>query len=174
SYTMHDGSKALYFNWADLAVFDIYILGRRGAAEAYPENVRAEAARKHKSYSPSQLEHLSGTVMFGIPGEEKQTVEKMRANLDRYKDIDRAVLREHLKYFLQEVSPIAEEVGIKLAIHPDDPPFDILGLPRIVSTADDIDFILFKLAADLLADHVAHLSFIGGEIRFFAVAGGEG
>ena len=80
--------------------------------------------------------------MFGIPGEKKQTVTQMREKLREYSDIDHHALRESLRFFLQEISPLTDELGIRLAIHPDDPPFDILGLPRIVSTADDIDYIL--------------------------------
>ncbi len=85
-------------------------------------------------------------IMFGIPGEKKQTVEQMREKLNAYKNIDHVTLREHLKYFLQEITPVADEFGIQLAIHPDDPPFDILGLPRIVSNASDIDFILSSVS----------------------------
>lgn len=142
NYKMPDGSNALYFNWFDLAVFDIYILKRKSAAVSYNSTILAEAEKRYASYSKEQLQQLQETVMFGIPGEEKQTVEQMRQKLDAYKDIDHARLREHLKYFLQEITPVADKVGIKLAIHPDDPPFDILGLPRIVSSGDDIDFIL--------------------------------
>ena len=142
NYTMPDGSNALYFNWFDLAVFDIYILKRKDAAKSYTTAVQEEAARRFASYSKEQLDQLSGVVMFGIPGEEKQTLEKMQQKLDAYEHIDHAKLRSHLQYFLSEISPVADEVGIRLAIHPDDPPFDILGLPRIVSSAGDIDFIL--------------------------------
>ena len=89
-----------------------------------------------------QLQQLQETVMFGIPGEAKQTIEQMQEKLDTYKDIDHAKLREHLKYFLQEITPVAAEENIKLAIHPDDPPFDIFRLPRIVSNSGDVDYIL--------------------------------
>ena len=139
---MADGSLALYFNWFDLAVFDIYILKRQNAAASYPSNIAEEAAKRMQTYTQQQLDDLAGIVMFGIPGEEKQTVQQMRDKLDTYKNIDHGTLQQHLKYFLQEIAPVADETGIKLAIHPDDPPFDILGLPRIVSTADDINFIL--------------------------------
>ena len=142
NYKMPDGSNALYFNWFDLAVFDLYILKRKNAATGYNDKILTEADKRHKKYSQSQLEELTGTILFGIPGEKKQTVEQMREKLDWYKDIDHPTLREHLRYFLSEISPVADELGIKLAIHPDDPPFDILGLPRIVSSGKDIDFIL--------------------------------
>lgn len=141
-YPMHDGSKALYFNWFDLAVFDIHILKRKGATADYPELVVKEAAKRHQAYTPQQLDHLMGIVMFGIPGEKKMTVQDMTARLARYTDIGHGTLRENLKYFLQEITPVAEETGINLAIHPDDPPFDILGLPRVVCDAEDLDFIL--------------------------------
>ena len=141
-YKMEDGSKALYFNWYDLAVFDIYILKRKNAVDSYPDKIVKEAESRHSIYSPAQLEQLREIVMFGIPGEKKQTVAQMRDKLDEYKNINRDALRESLRFFLAEISQHAEELGIRLAIHPDDPPFDILGLPRIVSTADDIDFIL--------------------------------
>lgn len=142
NYRMPDGSLALYFNWTDLAVFDIYILKRKNARETYPANIVAAAETRHAAMSPADLDHLAGTVMFGIPGEAQQTVEKMQEKLDMYKDINRDKLRENLRYFLEQICPVADELGIQLAIHPDDPPFDILGLPRIVSTADDLRFIL--------------------------------
>jgi mannonate dehydratase len=141
-YVMTDGSKALYFNWFDLAIFDIYILKRKNAEASYPKNILAEAEKRYKQYSPQQLDDLAGVVMFGIPGEKKNTVSEMRDKLSLYDDINHAALRENLKYFLQQVSPVAAESGIQLAIHPDDPPFDILGLPRIVCSADDLDFIV--------------------------------
>ncbi len=141
-YEMPDGSKALYFNWYDLAVFDIYILKRKNAAESYPAKVIAEAEKKYTQYNAGQLEQLREIVMFGIPGEKKQTVEQMREKLDQYRNIDHVFLRESLRFFLSEICPIADELGVRLAIHPDDPPFDILGLPRIVSSGEDIDYIL--------------------------------
>jgi mannonate dehydratase len=142
NYKMPDGSKALYFNWFDLAVFDLYILKRKNAKSSYNKNILAEAAKRYKTYTKEELAHLRDIIMFGIPGETKQTVEQMQEKLDTYKEIDHTKLREHLKYFLEQISPVADELDIKLAIHPDDPPFDILGLPRIVSNQNDIDFIL--------------------------------
>jgi len=147
NYLMPDASKALYFNWFDLAVFDIYILKRKNAKADYDENILSEAEKRYKAYSKEQLEQLKDIIMFGIPGEKKQTVEQMQEKLDTYKEIDHAKLRQHLKYFLKEISSVADDLDIKLAIHPDDPPFDILGLPRIVSNADDIDFILSSVPA---------------------------
>lgn len=141
-YPMPDGSLALYFNWTDLAVFDIYLLKRKDALKSYPSDMAKKAENRYRSLSADQLRQLADTVMFGIPGEEKQTVSKMQEKLNLYRSIGRKELRENLRYFLQQICPLADELGIRMAIHPDDPPFDILGLPRIVSTADDLRFIL--------------------------------
>lgn len=141
-WIMPEGSKALYFNWTDLAVFDIHILKRDHAAKDFNDKTVAEAEKRYRFLNQKQLDNLSNIVMFGIPGEKKQTLDQMRKKLAWYKDIDKAVLRENLKYFLQAIVPVATELNIKLAIHPDDPPFPVLGLPRIVSSAEDIAYIL--------------------------------
>lgn len=141
-YEMPDGSQALYFNWIDLAVFDMYILKRENAQKDYPEAIVAQAKQRFEKASPEDLKALSDVVMFGIPGEEKMTVEGMQAALKPYAAIDRATLRGNLSYFLNEICPVADECGLKLAIHPDDPPFDILGLPRIVNSIEDFEYIL--------------------------------
>lgn len=142
TYTMPDGSKALYFNWIDLALFDIYILKRDKAADSYPLKVLHAAEQKLKHYSQAELDQLASVVMFGIPGEEKITVEKMREKLARYDQIDAAQLRNNLVYFLQEVTPVCDELDLQLAIHPDDPPYDILGLPRVVKNMEDLNYII--------------------------------
>jgi len=126
-YEMPDGSKALYFNWVDLAVFDIYILQRKNAAASYPANVVAEAETRHASYTQEELDKIAGVVMFGIPGEKKITVDDMREKLSRYDNINADVLRSNLVYFLQQITPLCDALGLELAIHPDDPPIDILG-----------------------------------------------
>lgn len=141
-YRMPDGSEALYFNWVDLAVFDIYILKRENAENSYPVSIAEQAKVRFNASSEEQLQALSGVVMFGIPGEKKMTVADMQAKLKPYANINRAILRENLSYFLNQICPVADECGIKLAIHPDDPPFDILGLPRIVNSNEDYEFIL--------------------------------
>lgn len=141
-YVMPDGSKALYFNWFDLAVFDIHVLQRPNAADSYPASVVAEAERRFKHSTEAEREALAGVVMFGIPGEAQQTVVGMREKLAHYQDIDHAALRQNLADFLTDIAPVADELGIRLAIHPDDPPFPILGLPRIMCRAEDVDFLL--------------------------------
>lgn len=144
-YRMPDGSLALYFNWIDLAVFDIYVLKRKNASATYNDVILKDAEERFKTYSEKDLEDLAGVVMFGIPGEKKITTGDMLKKLEAYTHIDRAALQENLCYFLQEISPVAEECGVKLAIHPDDPPFPILGLPRIVGSLDDFNHFLQKV-----------------------------
>ena len=146
--TMRDGSKALYFNWYDMALFDIHILQRPGAENDYPAEVVKEAENRFKASTPESREHLVNVVMFGIPGEKKSTVQEMRDKLAVYKDIDHKGLRENLSYFLSQITPVADEVGIKLAIHPDDPPYDILGLPRIVRNLADYEYIINAVPAE--------------------------
>jgi mannonate dehydratase len=141
-YIMPDGSRALYFNWFDLSVFDIFILKRKNAEATYSAEIISEAEKRFKKYSPKQLEELAFMILFGLPGEKKVTVEDLRKALNTYANIDHAILREHLKYFLEQIIPVAEEENIKMAIHPDDPPFDVLGLPRVAKNADDVDYIL--------------------------------
>lgn len=145
NYAMPDGAKALYFNWFDLAVFDIHLLKRPTAADDYVPAVVAEAERRFAKYSANEREELANIVMFGIPGEAKQTLAGMRAKLATYADIDADALRGNLTDFLAEIAPVADELGIRLAIHPDDPPFPIFGLPRVVSKADDFAYILDKV-----------------------------
>lgn len=142
NYTMTDGSKALYFNWVDLAVFDIYILKRKDAQKDYPSTVTDKAAEKFSSITPQEKEDLTATVLFGIPGEKKHSPADMQQKLEQYKHIDRSGLKSNLAFFLQQVAPVAAEHDIKLAIHPDDPPYNILGLPRIVCTGDDLKDII--------------------------------
>ena len=142
NFEMRDGSKALYFNWFDLAVFDVYLLKRKNAEASYSESMLTKARELYKSYSIKQLDNLAEIIISGIPGEKKLTVKQMRKKIEAYNEIDRTALRENLRYFLQEICPVADELNIKLSLHPDDPPFDIFGLPRIVSNAEDIDHIL--------------------------------
>ncbi len=145
SYKMPDGSLALYFNWVDLAVFDMYILKRKGVETSYPQNILQQAEERFKRYSEEQLDALANVVMAGIPGEKKGSTQEMLNKLELYKDIDRNALQENLCYFQKEISEVAEEAGVKLAIHPDDPPFPILGLPRVVSSAEDFNYFLNKV-----------------------------
>ena len=145
NYKMPDGSLALYFNWVDLAVFDIYILKRKNADVSYSKEILLNAEERHKKYSAADLDALAGVVMFGIPGEKKISTKNMLQKLELYDDIDADTLRNNLCEFQKEISMVAEECGVKLAIHPDDPPFPILGLPRIASTQSDFEYFLNKI-----------------------------
>jgi mannonate dehydratase len=141
-YRLPSGAEALYFDCADLALFDIYLLERKNAAAAHSAAAVAAAAARWQQYSDAQKQAIANTILLGIPSEKKLDIPGIRERLQHYKHISRQQLRQHLQYFLKQVTPVAEKLGVKLAIHPDDPPFDVLGLPRIVSTYDDIAFIL--------------------------------
>ncbi len=145
NYKMPTGALALYFNWIDLAVFDIFILKRKNAAASYSGSILQQAEERYKKYTAKELEALADVVMFGIPGEEKYTTSDMLRKLESYSDIDASALRDNLCYFQKEISEVAQECNVKLAIHPDDPPFPILGLPRVVSCYDDFKYFLDKV-----------------------------
>lgn len=137
-YTVGDGSQALRFERAAFMAFDLHILRREGAEADYSEADRAAAEARYERMDRAERELITRNVIAGLPGsEESFTLERFRAELDRYRGVTAERLREHLIAFLREVTPVADEVGAVLAIHPDDPPFPILGLPRILSTEAD-------------------------------------
>ncbi|CDS91328.1 mannonate dehydratase [Sphingobacterium faecium] len=139
---MKDGSKALYFDWIDLAVFDIYILKRVDARRDYSDEILAGVERKFASYSPSDLSALTQVVLMGIPGEKDLTLEDLNNSIAIYSEIGREGLLRNLLHFLSSIAEVCESSGIKMTIHPDDPPYAILGLPRIVSNQSDLEAIL--------------------------------
>ena len=139
SYELPDGSRALRFVWQDFALFDLCILQRPGAEADYEPAVAEAARQQFAAMSAADIAQLTNTVLLGLPGsEEAFELAGFQRLLDEYAAIDAAALRENLYYFIQQVAPVAQEVGINLCIHPDDPPYPLLGLPRVVSTADDI------------------------------------
>jgi mannonate dehydratase len=142
-YVVEDGSKALRFDAVQFAAFDLFILKRPGAEKDHPEKRKKEAEAFVKSSSESDLKNLHKTILAGLPGaEEGYTLEQFQAALSEYKNIDDLKLRSHLYEFIKEVAPVAEAVGVLLAIHPDDPPYPIFGLPRVVSTESDAKKLL--------------------------------
>lgn len=141
-YQLPNGAKALRFDQIAFAAFELHILQRAGAERDYTAEEQAQAAAYFKAMSEEDIARLTGNIIAGLPGaEEGYTLDQFRARLAEYDGIDHAGLRAHLGYFLQQIVPVAEEVGIRLAIHPDDPPRPILGLPRVVSTIDDMRWL---------------------------------
>ncbi len=139
---MPNGAKALYFDWTDLAVFDLYILKRHGAERDYPEAIVKRADERFGTMDAQAINHLGEIVLMGVPTEKGVTVEQLQASIEEYKSIGRDGLRQNLRYFLSAIADVCKETGIKLTIHPDDPPYPILGLPRIASSKEDLQFII--------------------------------
>lgn len=142
TWELPDGARALRFEWEAVAAYDIHILCRPGAARDYAPEVRDAAAARFAAMSPEARRLLERTIIAGLPGsEESFTSTEFLAAIDTYRHVDAEALRRNHQEFLAAVCPVAEEVGIRLVVHPDDPPFPIFGLPRVVSVADDLDHL---------------------------------
>ena len=143
AYKTADDSLALRFEKAALAAFDMYILQRKNAGQDYNSDELKLAEEKWHSMNNEQKTLLQKNIIAGLPGsEESFTLDDFKKAIALYDDIDEKKLREHLIYFLKEIIPVAEACNIKMALHPDDPPFSILGLPRIVKNSNDIDALI--------------------------------
>ncbi|MCD9525497.1 mannonate dehydratase [Photobacterium carnosum] len=145
-YEMADGSKALRFDQIAFAAFELHILKRPGASADYTEAEQVQALEYFNNMSEAQIKQLTANIIAGLPGaEEGYTLEAFQTQLDHYAGITKDKLREHMAYFLAEIMTVCDEENIKMAVHPDDPPRPILGLPRIVSTIEDIDWLTEKV-----------------------------
>lgn len=150
AYELPDGSRALRFDHIAFAAFELCILKRPGAFNEYSEREQQQARDYYAAMTPEQIETLTRNIIAGLPGaEEGYTLAQFQAQLDKYRHIDKATLREHMADFLCQIVPVCEEVGVRLAVHPDDPPRPILGLPRIVSTIDDIAWLVERVPSPM-------------------------
>ncbi|MBC7409529.1 MAG: mannonate dehydratase [Arcicella sp.] len=139
NYEMPDGSRALRFVWEDFVIFDLYILKRPNSQNDYAEEVQISAKKKFDSMTKEEISGLRNTVLLGLPGsEEAFELENFQGLLNNYATIGDTELRQNLYYFIKQVAPVAQELGVKLCIHPDDPPFSLMGLSRVVSTENDL------------------------------------
>jgi len=143
AFELSDGSRALRFDQIAFAVFDIHLLRRQGAEADYSASEIHDARKLYQRMSKNEIDVLIANIIAGLPGaEEGYSLEEFQKELDAYANIDKAVLREHFAYFLKEIIPVCEACNVRLAVHPDDPPRPILGLPRIVSTIEDLEWLV--------------------------------
>ncbi|HEC45158.1 MAG TPA: mannonate dehydratase [Bacteroides sp.] len=142
-FKFEDGAESLYFNYVHFAAIDIYILQRAGAELSYPPDVQTRAREFYNDLDVKTRENLKNTFLLGFPGSgESFTLKQVRERIKVYEGIDKNEFRSNLEHFLKEVVPVAENAGIRLAIHPDDPPWPLLGMPRLMSTLEDAEYVI--------------------------------
>ncbi len=142
-YTFQDGSESLRFDMVDFACFDLFILKRPDAEKDYSKAIIRKAEEKFFKLKSEEKKELENTILLGLPGsEEAFELGNFQELLNEYKEIGARELKENLFYFIQKIGPMAKKLGIKLSIHPDDPPMPLLGLPRVVSTEKDLEELM--------------------------------
>ena len=140
---LEDGARALAFDMVEFAAFDLFILKRAGAEDSYTKEIISLAKSKIESMSSEERYILQKNIIAGLPGaQEGYSLEDFKRKLKEYDGIDPETYRENLAYFLREIIPLAIESGVRMAIHPDDPPIPLFGLPRVVSTESDLNYIV--------------------------------
>ena len=159
-WPLDNGGTAMRFEWEAFATFDLFVLRRQGAEHDYPESVGQIAQRRFSEMNDSDIVEMTNTIGAGLPGSaDHWSLESLRSALQSYAAIDRDKLRQNHIDFLSEVVPTAERLKIRLCCHPDDPPFPLLGLPRIMSTEDDYAALL-----DAVPSHATGMTFCTGSL----------
>ena len=153
AYRLRNGATCMRFDYVDFAAFDIHILARRGAAEDFPPEISAEAARRFAEMDDAQKSTLLQNIVSGLPGAaERLTLDDVRQHLAEYDGISAERLRGNYTAFLEQITPLSEELGLRMCCHPDDPPISLLGLPRVMST--EADYSAMMRAVDLPANGI--------------------
>ena len=141
-YALSDGSKSLLFNWVDLAIFDMYLLKREAAEGDYPAEIVTKAKKRYEELSQEHMQLLKDNILMGVPTEGSTSIEQIHKSIGIYKEIGRDGLRRNLLRFLDAIEHTCNTSAIKMTLHPDDPPYAILGLPRIATSKEDLLYIL--------------------------------
>lgn len=141
-YVLPNGAKALYFNWVDLSIFDLFILKRENAERDYPEKIIQKVQSRFNRMTETEIQTLQENILMGVPTEGGVTIDQLRESIEIYKKIGFDGLRKNLVHFLRSIMDTCQQLNIKMTIHPDDPPYPILGLPRIASSKEDLLYII--------------------------------
>ncbi|WP_316858578.1 mannonate dehydratase [uncultured Cohaesibacter sp.] len=153
TYRLPSGATCMRFDFVDFAAFDLFVLDRPGAKDDFPQEVYEEAKERFARMDDAAKSLLAESIIYGLPGDaEAPSMANVRANLAQYDQISQDQLRSHFIAFLEEVAPVAQTLGLRLCCHPDDPPFGLLGLPRIMST--EADYLSMMEAVDIPANGI--------------------